>query len=156
MFARYYVELPTPVEDVERVLLDAPQAWLPGLMELADARRDRLLTDVGFGERIRVGTDAVVEFGQPIRLPSKMILPIRWHAAGHEQRFPTLEADIEVAPLTPSTTQLSMSARYTPPMGALGRAVDRALLHRVAEATVKDFVDRVASTIVGRSLVAEA
>jgi hypothetical protein len=156
MFARYFVELPTPAEDVERALLDAPQAWLPGLMELADAHRDRLLADVGFGDRVRIVTDIVVEFGQPIRVPAKMILPIRWHAAGHEHRFPTLEADIEVAPMTPSTTQLSMSARYTPPMGALGRAVDRALLHRVAEATVKDFVDRVATTIVGLSQMAGA
>jgi hypothetical protein len=28
-------------------------------------------------------------------------------------------------------------------MGAVGRMLDRALLHRVAEATVKDFLDRV-------------
>ena len=39
-----------------------------------------------------------------------------------------------------------MSARYVPPFGAVGRALDRALLSRVAEATVKDFLDRVAGT----------
>jgi hypothetical protein len=32
-------------------------------------------------------------------------------------------------------------------MGPLGRAVDRALLHRVAEATLKDFLDRVAAIL---------
>ena len=37
-----------------------------------------------------------------------------------------------------------MSARYVPPLGAVGRAIDRALLFRVAEATIKDFLDRVA------------
>jgi hypothetical protein len=40
-----------------------------------------------------------------------------------------------------------MSARYLPPWGALGSAVDRALLHRVAEATVKDFLDRVGAAL---------
>jgi hypothetical protein len=40
-------------------------------------------------------------------------------------------------------TRLAISARYRPPLGAVGRAADRVLLHRVAEATVKDFLDRV-------------
>ena len=49
--------------------------------------------------------------------------------------------------MTPGTTQLSISARYVPPLGALGSAIDRALLHRVAEATMKDFLDRVATAL---------
>ena len=44
-------------------------------------------------------------------------------------------------------TQLAISARYRPPLGVLGRTVDRVLLHRVAEATVKDFLDRVGEAI---------
>ena len=44
-------------------------------------------------------------------------------------------------------TQLAISARYRPPLGVLGRTVDRVLLHRVAEATVKDFIDRVGRAI---------
>jgi hypothetical protein len=34
-----------------------------------------------------------------------------------------------------------------PPLGALGRAIDRALLFRVAEATLKDFLDRVREAV---------
>ena len=44
-----------------------------------------------------------------------------------------------------------MSARYVPPFGAVGRAIDRAVLSRVAEATLKDFLDRVADTIMERA-----
>jgi hypothetical protein len=44
-------------------------------------------------------------------------------------------------------TQLAISARYHPALGALGRAVDLVLLHRVAEATMKDFLDRVGAVI---------
>jgi hypothetical protein len=37
-------------------------------------------------------------------------------------------------------------------MGVVGRALDRALLHRVAEATIKDFLDRVGENVQGRIL----
>jgi hypothetical protein len=50
-------------------------------------------------------------------------------------------------------TQLAISARYRPPRGVVGRAVDRALLHRVAEATLKDFLDRVGQALTRHSLV---
>jgi hypothetical protein len=147
MFARYYVELPMPAVEVERALLDAPQTWLPALADEANTRRELLLAEVGFGDGLRVSKKVVIELGEPIRVPAKTILPVRWRAAGPERLFPALAADIEVASITASTAQLSMSARYTPPMGPLGRAVDRALLHRVAEATLKDFLDRVAATL---------
>ena len=59
------------------------------------------------------------------------------------------EADLEVAALGPDRTQLSISGRYRTPLGLLGRAMDRALLHRVAEATVKDFLDRAGEALRG-------
>jgi hypothetical protein len=43
-----------------------------------------------------------------------------------------------------------MSARYRPPLGAFGQALDRAMLHRVAEATIKDFLDRVGERVGAR------
>jgi hypothetical protein len=61
--------------------------------------------------------------------------------------FPALDADLEVARLEDSRCQLAISARYEPPLGAIGRAIDRAVLARVAEATVKDFLDRVRDSI---------
>ena len=85
--------------------------------------------------------------GPPLRINSKAVVPMTWKPAGAEALVPTIEADIEVAALGPSRTQLSMNARYRPPLGLLGRALDRALLHRVAEATVRDFVERVGETL---------
>jgi hypothetical protein len=72
---------------------------------------------------------------------------MRWEAEGLERLFPRLEADIEIAGLGAGRTQLSISARYRPPLGAVGRVLDRNLLHRVAEATVKDFLDRIAAAL---------
>ncbi len=58
-----------------------------------------------------------------------------------------LDGELEVAPLGPNLTQVGLSASYKPPRGLLGASLDRALLHRVAEATVRDFVKRVAAVL---------
>jgi hypothetical protein len=147
MFARYFVELPIPAGDVERALSRDPREWLPGLAEQANFKGDRLLAEVGFGEAIRLRRNVIVEIGTPIHASSKSFFPLRWTASGHVGLFPALDADIEVAPLGADQAQLAMSARYVPPLGAVGRSIDRALLSRVAEATVKDFLDRVADAI---------
>ncbi len=152
MFIRYFLELPLPFDDVEAALVRAPKEWVPGLALDAENRGESLLAEVGFGTPARRVEKAVaIELGETYRIPSKTLLPIAWHATGAEGLFPSLEADIEVAALGPHRTQLSMSARYRPPMGAVGRALDRALLHRVAEATIKDFLDRVGETLIANA-----
>jgi hypothetical protein len=148
MFARYYLELARPFESVEGALLSRSAEWVSGLAKAANARGDRLLAEVGFGaEERRIEKQVEIETGQPFRLASKTVLPISWKATGPGVLFPVFEADIEVAPLGRQRTQLSLSARYRPPLGAVGRAIDRALLHRVAEATIKDFLDRVGEAL---------
>ncbi len=52
-----------------------------------------------------------------------------------------------MASLGAQLTQLSLNGRYQPPLGLVGRTIDKALLSRVAEATIKDFIDRLASAI---------
>jgi hypothetical protein len=147
MFARYFVELSLPPEEVEHALADDPRRWLPGLAEHANHHGDVLLADVGFGNPIHVKRSVVVELGPTIRTTTKTVFPLRWEASGPAGMFPALDADLEVAPLPSGRSQLAMSARYVPPFGALGRAIDRAVLSRVAEATLKDFLDRVAAAI---------
>lgn len=146
MFARYFVELPLDSRNVERLLMRDPQSWVPGLAGKANRHGDDLLAEVGFGGDVRVERRVAVEFGTPIRMPSKTVLPIHWSAAGASGLFPSLDADLEIAPLG-QRTQLAMSARYDPPLGAIGRAIDRAVMFRVAEATLKDFLDRVADAV---------
>jgi hypothetical protein len=147
MFARYFVELPLEADRVEQALTRAPEHWLPGLATDANHRGDRLLADVGFGDEVRIARQVEIKLGAPIRMATKTVLPLRWTAAGVAGLFPSLEADLEVAPLGPGRTQLAMSARYVPPLGAIGRAIDRAILFRVAEATLKDFLDRVREAV---------
>jgi hypothetical protein len=151
MFLRYFVEIPTTFEELERRLLDRPEEWIPGLATLADARGQELLAEVGFGPpHLRVGKSVLITLGEAVRFPSKTVLPLTWKATGTEGLFPGLEGDLEVAGLGPARSQLSISARYRPPLGRLGSVIDRALLHRVAEATVKDFLDRAAEALAHR------
>ena len=153
MFIRYYLDLAVPFDDVERALLDEPATWVPGIALDAEAGGQRLLAEVGFDVDAsrRVDKEVEIEIGAPYAIPAKTMLPIAWKATSAERVFPQLEADIEIAALGANRTQLSISARYRPPLGALGRALDRALLHRVAEATVKDFLDRVGETLISRT-----
>jgi hypothetical protein len=143
MFARYFVELPIDAGEAEDVLTRSPEAWLPGIAGTANERGEQLLAEVGFGDERRVQKEVEIGFGAPIRMRTRTILPMRWAAAGSRGLFPALDADLEIASLGAHQTQLSMSARYVPPLGKVGRMIDRAVLHRVAEATLKDFLDRV-------------
>jgi hypothetical protein len=114
----------------------------------AQERGDGLLTEVGVGPLgTRLRRRVQVELGEPVRFPSMTSLPLTWEPAGLEGLLPRLDADIELGALGEDRTQLAVSARYRPPLGAVGRTVDRVLLHRVAEATVKDFLDRVGRAI---------
>jgi hypothetical protein len=152
MFVRYFVEIPAAFGEVEEALLLSPDRWIPGIAHDADERGGLLLAEVGFGSPPRrLKKEVEIELGEPLRLGSKTLLPLLWRATRLHGLFPVLEGDLEVAALGRSRTQLALSARYQPPLGTFGRAVDRALLHRVAEATVKDFVDRVARAIEPRS-----
>jgi hypothetical protein len=150
MFARYFVELTGDRDQIERVVLDAPETWLPTLAPSANHRGDRLLAEVGFGDDVRIARTVLLTVGDPIRVQGKTTIPIGWAASGPAGVFPALDADLEVAELEDGRCQLAISARYEPPLGAVGHAIDRALLARVAEATVKDFLDRVRDSIARR------
>jgi hypothetical protein len=148
MFARYFVEVPLPADQVERALLVSPAEWLSAIAGAAQERGDGLLVEVGVGPleagfRRRVS----LRLGEPVRFPSMTSVPLTWEPVGLEGLLPRLDANIELGPLGEDRTQLAISARYQPPLGVAGHAIDRVLLHRVAEATLKDFLDRVGQAI---------
>jgi hypothetical protein len=84
-------------------------------------------------------------------------LAIRWEATGSAgDLFPVLDADIKLAPAGTHATVLTMAGAYRPPFGPVGKALDRALLHRVASATIREFIAQVAARITGPPGTAEA
>ena len=84
-------------------------------------------------------------------------LALRWEATGAGGGlFPVLDADIKLAPAGKQGTWLTMTGAYRSPFGPLGEALDRAVLHRVAAATVRSFVALVAAQITGQPGPAQA
>jgi len=51
---------------------------------------------------------------------------------------------------------LTVAGVYRPPLGPLGEALDRVILHQVADATIRNFAVRIAAQITGRPGAAEA
>jgi hypothetical protein len=152
MFIRYYIELPLPVARVEQALVDSPAGWLSAVAGEAQRRGDGLLGEVGVGPLgARLRRQVRICLGEPMRFTSMTSLPLAWEPVGLEGLLPRLDANLELGALGPDRTQLAISARYRPPLGAVGQAIDRVLLHRVAEATVKDFLDRVGQAITDRA-----
>jgi hypothetical protein len=94
-----------------------------------------------------VGKTVTLDAGEAIERNEVTIVPIKWQATGSPGLFPGLEADLEVAAIGPMFTQLTLRGRYEPPLGTLGRQIDRLLLHRVAEATVRSFMRRLAESL---------
>jgi len=148
MFVRYFMDMDVAFADANEALLADPAAWLPDLVRETDAEGVHLLTSVGFGLGIHVRKRVEVEVDPPLTVPGRTVLPIRWSTGADHSPLPSMEGDLELAPFGEGVTHLAMSGRYTPPFGRTGEAIDRALLNRVAEATVRDFVQRVAERIV--------
>ena len=77
-------------------------------------------------------------------------LALRWEVTGPGGAlFPVLDADVELVRAGPQSTWLTLTGAYRPPLGALGQALDRAILHRLAGATIHGFLSRIATDLQG-------
>ena len=52
-----------------------------------------------------------------------------------------MTAELVVSPVGSSHSSIVFEGTYDPPLGILGEAIDRTLLNRLAEMTVKSWVD---------------
>ena len=145
MFVYYYVHIEEPFVEVEPAML----RMLPGLRgwaEHAYREGERLRTKIGTSKGT-IAKTIELEIGDPVRSASQTWMPLRWEATGMPSLFPKMEGDIVVASVGPDLTQIAFRGSYRAPLGPLGRALDRVALHRLAEASVKAFIDRLADAI---------
>jgi len=144
MFLRYFVTIRCPTPEVEAAFEGGVENWMPALVHQADKNGAAILSQLGFtiGNRL-IHRDIEVSVGAPRRVASATLIPIRWRAASGSSLFPVLDGQLEIASVGPAITQVGLSATYEPPLGLAGRVADRALLHRIAEITIKGFLDAV-------------
>jgi hypothetical protein len=71
-------------------------------------------------------------------------LLLEWEAATMPRLFPMMKAELSIYPLTATETQLDFSGIYKPPFGAVGKAMNAIVGHRIAEVSVHRFISDVA------------
>ncbi len=97
-----------------------------------------------------------VQFGEIVDHQESAQLALRWDVAGPGGGlFPALDADITLARVGELATTLTLTGVYRPPLGSVGAGLDQAILHRVAVATVRDFLSRVGAAISSSETSAE-
>lgn len=151
MFMKSVTEVDVGFDEVRTAMQSDPRGWLARLAAAAEDDGDRLLVDVGLQV---AGHDlsrrAGLEVGEPMTADRVLLLPLRLRVEEHERLFPSLEGSLDAAWLGPGRTHLALTANYEPPFGVVGRAVDRALLHRVAEAVAQRFLEAVGRELEAR------
>ncbi|MDH3261718.1 MAG: hypothetical protein OEM84_12205 [Acidimicrobiia bacterium] len=147
VFIYYFAQLHQPFDKVEesvcRLLRD-----LTGWADAAYRDGEELRARVGVGgKRPVIAKTVTLDVGRPVRTPHQTTIPLSWKATGTPALFPQMNADLTVARLGPDMVQIGFSGSYDAPGGSVGQAIDEALLHRIAESSVKGFVDRIAEAV---------
>lgn len=152
MFVKSYTELEADFRQVQSAMDRRPRRWLEGMAEDVRQEGEDLLLAVGFevGGR-RFGRAARLDVGELVTTDRVASLPLRFSMDDHERLFPALDGTLDAAWLGTGRTHLALCLQYEPPFGILGQGMDRALLHRVAEAVARQFLERAAAGL-GREL----
>ena len=100
---------------------------------------------------LEIGKEIVIVVGkvEEKRSPAHKTMVLRqeltWQAAKAPRLFPLMRAELSVYALTATETQLDRLGHYRPPLGVLGKAIDKIVGHRIAEASVHQFLGDIAA-----------
>jgi hypothetical protein len=147
IFILDFVDVPLPLEIVRERFVRV-ETWLTELASAAEEDGEALRVQIGptwVGGRVT--REVEVTLGLMRERGEARVVPLEWRASGFAGMFPVLSGDLELAALGSHVSRLSLAASYLTPLGDLGRALDHALLHRVAQSTVRSFLTRVATTL---------
>jgi hypothetical protein len=147
IFILDFIDVPLPLPTIRERFARA-EKWLTDLASAAEEDGEALRLQIGPTWAGGLLTREVeVTLGPTRERDEARVVPLVWRATGLAGIFPVLNGDLELAPLGLQRSRLTLSASYLPPFGDVGRALDRALLHRVAQSTVRSFLARVAASL---------
>ena len=108
----------------------------------------RLIRVGPFGEAPGVSKQVQVRLIGPVRRDGTTTVWLRWEATGPAGGlFPVLDADLQLRSEGLQKTRLTLNGCYRPPLGPLGTGLDRAVLHRIAAATIRALLRGIADTL---------
>ncbi len=146
-------------EEIEvQIGLSAAQARLMNLVtrgSLSSASRDAYedglehLARVGpLGEIPGVSKLVRISFVDPVYRQEAMTLGLRWEAIGVTGGlFPVFDGDLTLSRIDDGSTRLTLVGSYRPPLGGLGAGLDKVIMGRVAEATIRALLRHVATAL---------
>jgi hypothetical protein len=150
VFVHYFTHVPLNISEVEK-RLDRVKKRLGDMADVAYREGEQLRAKVspwveGFAKEVEmeIGTAEIHRTG--------IAYPMKWTATGAEVLFPQLTADLLLAHVGQNMTRISVQGTYKPPLGVVGRIADRVILGRFAEATIRNWVDRLAEALMDESL----
>ena len=143
-----FTRIPLPVAQVRHRLFVAVSGLWQRVAEAAYDEGEELLSRVGpFGPVPGLSKAVSLRVGTLRDRGEGFVVPLQWSATGPTEMFPVMVADLEVSPLGADESQLRLSGRYDPPLGAIGRQLDRLLLHQLAEATVRALLKQLVAAV---------
>lgn len=114
---------------------------LDSLAVAASGEGARVLARAGIGGLAKT---VAVESIPAYQRGAVTVVPLRWVATGPiGGAFPVLDANLELTAAESQTT-ITIIGSYRPPLGKVGQAVDRLLLHTVARTTIRSFLGQLA------------
>jgi len=88
----------------------------------------------------------------PVRRDDSVLVPLRWEATGRMGRlFPVLDANLMLGKDDQGRGILRIAGVYRPPLGGLGEELDQIVLRRVASATIRSLLRRIAALLTDRA-----
>ncbi len=146
---------PVPGEPdvVAEAFRGSPGQWLPQPAEDAGLERWLLRLDVG-----RFSRPVLASIGPPWQLGEMTWRVLSWEPLGEDGEplpldrvLPVFHGEIGLREVDSPT--LVMQGAYDPPLGRMGRQLDTALLHRLADRTVRELVVAVAKRLSEENVV---
>jgi hypothetical protein len=150
MFAAHDVTIDAPYREVSgRLTHLLNRDGLHGVSEAAYKGALEFTLRVGpFGEVRGLSRLVRVRTLQPIRRDDRMAVALRWEATGSTgELFPVLDAELVLTPAGEERSRLELVGSYRPPLGRAGMVLDRVIMGRVAEATIRSLLEHTAAEL---------
>jgi len=150
MFVRYEEHIDRGFEDVLEEFVSPAHEWVPDLADDPTAGTSFVRSELGTGV---VAKEVKMYVREAFVRPDRAVIPLRVVATGPAGLFPELDADLELVADGDDTCTLVLQGTYRIPFGHVGELLDRALLHGLREASLRNFIRDVAE-ILRRKVVA--
>jgi hypothetical protein len=141
VFVHHSVHIDIPIFAVSSALARGAGEWFPRFEEPSLAAVGPQVAGIGIRKKV------AIEFGEPVTVGTWTQVPITWKATTVHKLFPVMTGKIELEPVDSRNTRLTVCGMYEAPLGRLGKHLDDALMHKVAQATVKDLAESIAERL---------